>query len=210
MLVLLSLAIVIDKLSTNHITIYILYNYCLPHLGAYALYIYIYIYGINHIIQLYIWNSWSLRTGQQPVQTGLILYNILSSMVGVRLTNVWFHAKKPLPFIIWWLVGFPAKKTAIHELMNGRVSWEKAHHSPIYKLRLVNKCPKDAEDINKVTYQKTGPDWSRPVLEFLKWQRTADQTAIAVLCSPVISGPGWSESSPSLFPVLGPDFQTLL
>ena len=33
--------------------------------------------------------------GLGPVQTGLILYNILSSMVGVRLTNVWFSCKKP-------------------------------------------------------------------------------------------------------------------
>ena len=136
--------------------------------------------------------SW---TSQQPVQTGLILYNILSSMVGVRLTNVWFSCKKPpaihnlmiggvscqknppflsrwmagfpgkkpLPFIIWWLVEFPAKKPAIHKSMNGGFSWEKARHSPIYKLRLVNKSPKDAEDINKLTYQKTGPDWSRLV-----------------------------------------------
>ena len=50
MLLLLDFSIVIEKL----------YNYCLHHLGAQALYIYIYIYGINHIIQLYIWNSWSL------------------------------------------------------------------------------------------------------------------------------------------------------
>jgi len=49
--------------------------------------------------------------------------------------------------------------------MNGGFSWEKACHSPIYKLRLVNKSPKDAEDINKLTYQKTGPDWSRPVFD---------------------------------------------
>ena len=34
----------------------------------------------------------------------------------------------------------------------------------------------------------------------MKWQRTADGTAVAVLY-----GPGWSESGP----VLGPDFQTL-
>ena len=40
----------------------------------------------------------------------------------------------------------------------------------------------DAEDINKLTYQQTGPDWSRPV---------------------------FVRSSPTLFPVLGPDFQTL-
>ena len=33
-------------------------------------------------------------------------------------------------------------------------------HSPIYNLQLVNKSPKDAEDINKLTYQKTGLDWS--------------------------------------------------
>jgi len=38
----------------------------------------------------------------------------------------------------------------------------------------------------------------RLVLEFLKWQRTADWTAVVVLCGPVISGPGWSESSPVL------------
>jgi len=64
------------------------------------------------------------------------------------------------------LAGFPAKKPAIHELMNGGFSWKKARHSPIYKLWLVNKSPKDAEDINKLTYQKTGPDWSRPVFDW--------------------------------------------
>src|SRR6266545_1599744 len=62
--------------------------------------------------------------------------------------------------------------------------------------------------------------WSRPVLEFSKWQRTADWTAVVVLCGPMISGPvrsydfrSWLvrvQSSPSLFPVLGPDFQTLM
>jgi len=106
-----------------------------------------------------------------------------------------FMGKSP-PFIIWWLAGLPAKIPAIHKLMNGGFSWKKAHHSPIYKLRLVNKSPKDAEDINKLTYQKTGLDWSRPVLEFSKWQGTADRTAVTALCGPVISGPGWSESGP--------------
>ncbi len=61
--------------------------------------------------------------------------------------------------------------------------------------------------------------WSRPVLEFSKWQRTADWTAVVVLCGPMISGPvrsydfrSWLvrvQSSPSLFPVLGLGFQTL-
>src|SRR6266540_1520445 len=55
--------------------------------------------------------SW---TGRQPVQTGLILYNILSSMVGVRLTNVWFSCKKT---------------PAIHNLMIGGVSCQKTRHS---------------------------------------------------------------------------------
>jgi len=53
----------------------------------------------------------------------------------------------------------------------------------------------DAEDINKLTYQKTS---LYAVLEFSKWRRTAERTAVAVLCSPVISGPDWSESGPVL------------
>jgi len=54
------------------------------------------------------------------------------------------------------MAGFPGKKPAIHNLMIGGVSCQKTRHSPIYELRLVNKSPKDAEDINKLTYQKTG------------------------------------------------------
>jgi len=61
--------------------------------------------------------------------------------------------------------GVSSKKPAIHKSMNGGFSWKKACQSPIYELRLVNKSPKDAEDINKPTYQKTGPDWSRPVFD---------------------------------------------
>ena len=94
------------------------------------------------------------------------------------------------------MAGFFLEKPTIHKSMNGGFFGRKPRHSPIYELQLVNKSPKDAEDINKLTYQKTGPDWSRPVLEFSKWQRTADRTAVAVLCGPVISGPGWSESGP--------------
>src|SRR6266498_2287100 len=88
--------------------------------------------------------------------------------------------------------------------MNGGFSWEKARHSPIYKLQLVNKSPKDAEDINKLTYQKTGPG----ILEMAKDRR------LDCGCGPVQSCDFQSwlvqvQSSPSLFPVLGPDFQTL-
>lgn len=53
----------------------------------------------------------------------------------------------------------------------------------------------DTEDINKLTYQKTGLCL---VLEFWKWQRTMDWTAVAVPCSPGISGSDWSKSSPVL------------
>ena len=53
----------------------------------------------------------------------------------------------------------------------------------------------DAEDINKLTYQKTS---LCPVLEFWKWQRTVDRTAVAVPCGPGISGPDWSKSGPVL------------
>jgi len=106
-----------------------------------------------------------------------------------------FLGKSP-PFIIWWLVGFPAKKPAIHKSMNGGFSWEKARHSPIYELRLVNKSPKDAEDINKLTYQKTGLDQSRPVFDrsWNSWNGKGPQTGLrlqscAVLWFPVLAGP---------------------
>jgi len=85
-------------------------------------------------------------------------------------------------------------------------------HSPIYELWVVNKSPKDAEDINKLTYQKTGPDQSLTspgILEMAKDRRPDCG------CGPVRSCDFWSwlvwvRFSPGLFPVLGPDFQTLI
>jgi hypothetical protein len=46
--------------TCNCITIYILSTYCVHNLGDFGLYININIYGINCVIQLYRWNSWSL------------------------------------------------------------------------------------------------------------------------------------------------------
>ena len=64
------------------------------------------------------------------------------------------------------MYGFHAKNPpAIHNFMISGVSCQKTRHSPIYELQLVNKSPKDAEDINKLTYQKTDLDWSRPVFD---------------------------------------------
>jgi len=66
----------------------------------------------------------------------------------------------------------------------------------MYKLWLVNKSPKDAEDINKLTYQKTGPDWSRLVFDqsWNSWNGKGPQTRLqlqscAVLWFLVLAGP---------------------
>ena len=116
-------------------------------------------------------------------------------------------SQEDLPFINWWLAEFPAKKPAIHKSMNGRFSWEKTHHSPIYELQLINKSPEDTEDINKLTYQKTGLDWSRLVFD-RSWNSQNDkglQTGLrlqsfTVLWFLVLAGPSpvqsWSFSSP--------------
>jgi len=73
----------------------------------------------------------------------------------------------------------------------GGFSWKKAHYSPIYKLRLVNKSPKHAEDINKLTYQKTGLDWSRPVFDqsWNSWNGKGPQTGLRLRSCAVLAGP---------------------